>query len=485
MNAMQRFDAALQEVAGDGAIGGQHELFNEPVRDVSHAARDIGHALLFVEFNDRFREIEIDGAMLVAAGIEEQRQFFHFAEAGGQRGVALRHLSIAFKDFVDVRIGHAFGGANNAGSHARGFHVPGGVEFHERAHDQAILARLERTHAIRKGFRKHRDSAIGEVNGGSAETSLPVESALRSNIVRYIGDVDLQMPAAIRATFDVDGVVEIARGLSIDGHDRQVPEIFPACALDFIDGLRATLGFIQNFGGERMREMMLADDDLGINAEIAGTPENLDDAAGRRCASVRIAQQLHVHDGSVQFIQPRDAPRSDAGFIRAAETQLLPQPGGQFVAARNLHLVLDSNIVRQDHIVLGAVAKQTDDRWMRAAQDSNDAALSTLRAGDAAQTLNLCQNVVAVHRVLDAVARNEDIAVELRHRRIRDDEAITVVVENQPSFYFIAIRERRGLWTPHCLLARFLAGRLLFRLAAREAVPSAGQFLDGAAFPEL
>src|SRR6202158_2853063 len=197
---------------------------------------------------------------------------------------------------------------------------------------------------------------------------------------------------------------------------KRVANIVAAGALDLIDGLRATLRFIQNFGGERMREMMLADDDLGINAEIAGTPENLDDAAGRRCASVRIAQQLHVHDGSVQFIQPRDAPRSDAGFIRAAETQLLPQPGGQFVAARNLHLVLDSNIVRQDDILLGAVAKQTDHRWMRAAQDSNDAAFGTLRAGNAAQTLNLCQNVVAVHGVLNAVARNENIAVELRHR---------------------------------------------------------------------
>src|ERR1700687_3011301 len=293
--------------------------------------------------------------------------------------------------------------------------MPGGVEFHERAHDQAILARLERTHAIRKGLRQHRNGAIGEVNGGSAETSLPVESALRSNVVRYIGDVDLQMPAAIRA-FDVDGVVEIACGLSIDGDDRQVAEIFAACALDLIDGLRATLCFIQNFGGERMREMMLADDDLGINAELAGTPENLADAGGGRCASVRITQQLHVHDGSVQFIQPRDAPRSDAGFIRAAEAQLLPQPGGQFVAARNLHLVLDSNIVRQDHILLSAVAKKTDDSRMRAAQDSNDAAFGTLRAGNAAQTLNLCQNVVAVHGVLNAVARNENIAVELRHR---------------------------------------------------------------------
>src|SRR6267143_5987769 len=101
------------------------------------------------------------------------------------------------------------------------------------------------------------------------------------------------------------------------------------------------------------------------------------------------------------------------------------------------------------------------------------------------EPLNFCQNVVAVHGVLDGVARNENIAVELRHRRIRDDEAIAVVVKNEASFYFIAIRERRGLGTSHRLLARFLAGRLLFRLAAREAVPSAGQFLNGAAFPEL
>jgi len=94
---------------------------------------------------------------------------------------------------------------------------------------------------------------------------------------------------------------------------------------------------------------------------------------------------------------------------------------------------------------------------MRAAQDLNDAAFSALRAGNATQTLNFCQNVVAVHGVLDGVARNENIAVELRHRRIRDDEAIAVVVKNEASFYFIAIRERRGLGMPRRLLARFLA----------------------------
>src|SRR5882762_11620835 len=413
---MQRFDAAAQEVAVDRTIRGQHELFNEPVRDVSLAACDIRHALFVVEFDDRFGQIEIDGTVLGAAGIEKQRQFFHFAEAGCQRGVALRHFSVAFKDLVDIRVGHALGGADDAGCHARRFHVPGGVEFHERAHDQAILVRLEGTHAIRKGFRKHRHGAIREVNGGAAETRLPVESVLRSNVVRYIGDVNLQVPAAIGAMLYVDGDVEIARGLSIDGDDRQVAEILAARTLGFTHGLRATLRFIQNFAGEYMREMMLADDDFGVNAEIAGTPENLDDPAGRGCASLRITQQLHVYDGPVQFIQPGDAPHSNAGFIRAAEAQLLPQPWRQFFAAGNHHLVLDSNIVRQHHILLRAVAKQTDHRGMRPAKDSNDAAFRTLRAGDAAPTLNLCQYVVAVHGVLDAVARDEYIAVELRHR---------------------------------------------------------------------
>jgi hypothetical protein len=122
---------------------------------------------------------------------------------------------------------------------------------------------------------------------------------------------------------------------------------------------------------------------------------------------------------------------------------------------------------------------------MRAAQDSNDAAFGTLRSGDPAPTLNLRQNVIAVHRILDGVARNENIAVELWHGRIRDDEAITVVVKNQTSFYFIAACEAGGLRRPRRILARFLVRRLLFRLAAPEAIPPAGQFLNGAALPEL
>jgi hypothetical protein len=147
--------------------------------------------------------------------------------------------------------------------------------------------------------------------------------------------------------------------------------------------------------------------------------------------------------------------------------------------------VLDSDVVRQNYIVLGTVAKETDDRGMCAIEDSKDAALGALRTRDAAQTLNLCQNMIAMHGVLDSVGRDEDVAIELRHRRVRHDETIAVMVKNQAAFDFIASREGRGLRTPSCLGWQWLAGSLSFRLAAREAVPATRQFLDRTALFKL
>ncbi len=88
VHAMERFDAALQDVTVDRAIGGQHEFFNQAMRDVALAAHDAGHALLVIEFDDLFGEIEIDGAVLVASRVQEQRQLFHVREVLHERRVA-------------------------------------------------------------------------------------------------------------------------------------------------------------------------------------------------------------------------------------------------------------------------------------------------------------------------------------------------------------------------------------------------------------
>src|SRR6266446_10198315 len=111
---------------------------------------------------------------------------------------------------------------------------------------------------------------------------------------------------------------------------------------------------------------------------------------------------------------------------------------------------------------------------MRAAEDSNDAALGALRSGDAARALDSCQDMVAVHGIFDGVARNEDVAIEMRHRHLRNNKPIAILVENEAPFYFIAIRQggtflwRRG--PPKGLLA----GGLLLLLGVQEAVASPG-----------
>src|SRR5260370_38926608 len=110
---MERFDAAAKKIRGDGAIGGQHELFDEAMSDVALAARDVGHALLFVEFDDLLGEIEVNGAVFVSASVEEKGELLHVAEAGRERGVALGYFRIAFENFVDVGGRHALAGAND------------------------------------------------------------------------------------------------------------------------------------------------------------------------------------------------------------------------------------------------------------------------------------------------------------------------------------------------------------------------------------
>src|SRR5689334_10486638 len=139
VHTMERLDAAFQEVTGHSTVRSQHELFNQAVRDVALTARDVGHALLLVEFNDAFGQIEINGSVLVAPCIEEKCQLFHAAEMIRERGISLAHFGVAFQDFVDVGVGHALRRADDAGSHTRGLLAASSVEVHQYAHDQAIF----------------------------------------------------------------------------------------------------------------------------------------------------------------------------------------------------------------------------------------------------------------------------------------------------------------------------------------------------------
>src|SRR5438034_547594 len=303
VHAMQRFDAALKEIAGDPAVGREHKFFNEAVRDVALAPRYVGHALLFIEFDDRLGQIEVDGAVFIPARVQKQRQFRH--------------------------------------------------------------------------------GAVGEINRGAAQARFPVENRAGANIMRDVRDVHLKMPAVCSA-FDVDGVIEIARGFPVNRYNRQMAKIFAVRAFGLADGFGAKLRFLHDFVREQMRQVMLAYDDFGIYTEFARSTENFDDTAARRGAAAGKTRQLDVDHRAVEFRHARNAAAAEAALIEAARTHFLRKVRRQFVPRRNDDFVLDAGVVGENHVSLRAVTKQTHDRGVRAVQDANDAALGTLGAWDTA-----------------------------------------------------------------------------------------------------
>ena len=274
-----------------------------------------------------------------------------------ERRVAPGHLDVAFEHLVDVRVRHALGGADDAGSHARGFHAAGRIEFHQRAHHQAIFARFQRAHSVRKSFRKHGHGAVRKIDGGPAQSRFLIKCAAGSDVMRDIRNMDLQTPAAVSPVFDVDGVVKIACRLAVDGDNGQMAKILAPFPFRLTHRLCAKLRFVQDFSGKGMGQVVLANDDFDVNAEFTRPAKDFNHAACGRSASARITYQLDVHHGAVKLVQARNASSPDANFIGAAESQFLPKTGCQLLAARNLHFVLDSSVIGQDRVPLRTVTK--------------------------------------------------------------------------------------------------------------------------------
>ena len=105
-----------------------------------------------------------------------------------------------------------------------------------------------------------------------------------------------------------DRVVEIARRLSIDCHNGQSAEVAPL--VDFVsgnDGL-GILRFGQHGGRKAMRQMMLADHDLDVDAEIVFVAQNLHHPPARVLRGRRPVGDLDIHHDVFQVI-PGCAPR--------------------------------------------------------------------------------------------------------------------------------------------------------------------------------
>ena len=128
--------------------------------------------------------------------------------------------------------------------------------------------------------------------------------------------------------------------------------------------------------------------------------------------------------------------------------------------------------------------KESNDRGMRAANDTNDAAFGAPRTGQTAETRNSCNHVIAVHGVFNVIAWNENVAIDIREGHIGHNEAVAILVKHEPAFNLLAghrfVLRKLVVALFGCALAAFPGGRSLGSRAEEKAFVS--ELFDEAAF---
>src|SRR5579883_1341895 len=128
----------LLEIAGNAFIGGQHEFFNQAVSDVTFRPTDAAHHSVLVEFNDRLRQVKINGSTAHALAIQNHRQIPHHFEITHKGSVSLAQLRIAIEDGVYVGVSHAFDRADHALVQFESKHLALAIDLHDARENQSI-----------------------------------------------------------------------------------------------------------------------------------------------------------------------------------------------------------------------------------------------------------------------------------------------------------------------------------------------------------
>ena len=146
-----------------------------------------------------------------------------------------------------------------------------------------------------------------------------------------------------------DGVVEVARGFAVDGDDVQCAEI-AAAGESRRRGWRRRerAACSSDLGREAVGQVVLADDDFDVDAEVVGAAEDLDDAADG--ASSRPW-------GTRGSRRPRSCRRGPAGEETAAGAAPMRSGRGRrgnFQPVGDVDPAADAVVVRDDEVAVAA-----------------------------------------------------------------------------------------------------------------------------------
>ena len=192
-------NAARLEELRHRLVGEQHELLDDPVRDVPLRRDDRLDLPRLVEHDLGFVEVEVDRAEPPAPARAASRRASRIRSNIGTSGAyrAARPAS-PLEDGVHVGVGHPLARADDAVVELVPHHRPVPVHLHQARLDQAIDARIQAAQPGRQFLREHVQRPVREVHRRAAVVRLVVEGAALADVVRHVRDVHAEPEVPVR-----------------------------------------------------------------------------------------------------------------------------------------------------------------------------------------------------------------------------------------------------------------------------------------------
>ena len=200
--------------------------------------------------------------------------------------------------------------------------------------------------------------------------------------------MDLQREVAVRQPVYPNSVVEVPRRLTVYRHNIQRAEIAAARDLLGRDLASDPLRLFRRFGRKFVRQVMLADYDFNIDAEVIRIAENLDDSSDGAFSLFRKFENLRIDDHAVEILNRFWLRRRGPDPVRRHV------PWGNLESFGDLNPLLDALVGRDHKIAASFDTKLAHDSRVRPAKNPNNLALG---APLPAQARDMDQQAVAMH----------------------------------------------------------------------------------------
>ena len=281
MNPVQaRLPVALEKSRSTD-IGSQHALLDQSVRVVAAHRNDVLDLALRVEQHHRLDGFEVDRTALAACLAEDLEQGVERLQMRLQKpvNIALR-LRHTVQPVPDLFIGQPRVRAENRRIETVVGDFAGVVDSHVANHRQAVDVGVQRTQTVGKLLRQHRNHPAREIDRVATLAGVTIKCRARLYVVTDVRDGHQQTPSA-SIFLRENRIIEILCRFSVNGHQRQGPQVRAAFPIAGYQRLRQGIGFCKRPGRELEWQVMLAQGDLDLHAGVCIVAEHLDDAPDR------------------------------------------------------------------------------------------------------------------------------------------------------------------------------------------------------------